>query len=68
MDKWKMTAKSDLKKYAKLNNYSAIAESVASFRFHLCMRFKISMFELKKACAKNKIIIVASIATEKDKV
>jgi hypothetical protein len=65
MDKWKMTAKSDLKKYAKLNGYSANATSIGSFKYHLCAKFSISQAELVKACAKNKIIIVASLATER---
>jgi hypothetical protein len=54
---FKMTAKSDLKKYAKLNGYSAEAWSTTSFIKHLSMRFKISEFELKQAIYKNKIRI-----------
>jgi hypothetical protein len=52
-----LTARSDLKKYAKLNEYTASSNGIASFKKHLSMRFNISEFEINKACAKNKIRI-----------
>lgn len=53
----KMTAESDLKKYAKLNGYSVQSYSRSSFIKHLSMKFKISEFELNNAVRKNKIRI-----------
>jgi len=54
---FKMTARSDLKKYAKLNGYTVEAVSTGSFLKHISLRFKISEFVLKKAAASNKIRI-----------
>lgn len=53
----KYTAKSDLKKYTKLNGYSAEAYSAYSFKKHLSMKFKLSEFELNRAVRMNKIRI-----------
>ena len=52
-----MTARSDLKKYEKLDGYSAEATSVGSFKKHLCLKFNISEFEMKRAVSSNKIRI-----------
>ena len=60
----KMMAKSSLKKYAKLNGYTAEAFSMASFKKHLCMRFEISEFEMNKAMAKNKILIFVDFVSK----
>ena len=54
---FQMTARSDLKKYAKLNGYTAEAWSTTSFIKHLSMKFSISEFELRQAVYNNKIRI-----------
>jgi hypothetical protein len=53
----KMTTQSSLKKYSKLDGYSANASSVGGFKKHLSLKFKISEFELHKAINSNKIRI-----------
>jgi hypothetical protein len=57
MGKWKMTARSKLKKYAHLHRYSCYAYSTGSFLKHLAMKFKFSEFELNRAHQQNKITI-----------
>ena len=54
---FQMTAKSDLKKYAKLNGYTAESWSTISFIKHLSKKFPFSEFELRQAVYKNKIRI-----------
>lgn len=53
----KMTVKSDLKKYAKLNEYSANSYSKSSFIKHLSAKFNLSEFELNKAVNTGKLRI-----------
>jgi len=57
MDTYLMTAKSDLKKYAKLNGYQANARTKSSFIKHLSAKFNISEFELHRAVRNNKVRI-----------
>lgn len=57
MDTYLMTAKSDLKKYAKLNGYQANARTKVSFIKHLSAKFNISEFELNRAVKLNKVRI-----------
>ena len=57
MTTFKMTARSELKKYAKLNGYTAEAATTGSFIKHLSLKFAISEYELRLACRKNKIRI-----------
>ncbi len=61
MTKWTMIAYSDLKKYTKLDGYSAHSASTAGFKKHLSMKFNISEFEMSRACARNKIRILALV-------
>ena len=50
-------AQSDLKKYAKLNNYTAKAFSKYSFMSHLRLKFELSEFEIQQAVRLGKIRI-----------
>lgn len=50
-----MRVESNLKKYAKLNGYTAMVTSRASFIKHLSMKFNFSEFELIKATRNNKL-------------
>lgn len=55
MEKMRLTAVSTLKKYSKLNGYSALSYSPTSFLKHLAIKFKFSEFEIRKAHRLGKI-------------
>lgn len=55
-----MTAKSNLKKYAKLNGYSANSNSKSSFIKHLSAKFNIPEYMLRSAVNCNKVRIEIS--------
>lgn len=55
-----MKAKSNLKKYDKLNNYKAMAFSPSSFIKHMSAKFNITEAELRNAVKLNKIRIYVS--------
>jgi len=60
MDTYLMTAKSNLKKYAKLNGYSANSHSKGSFIKHLSAKFNIPEYTLRSAVNCNKVRIEIS--------
>lgn len=57
MEKVKLVARSDLKKFAKLNGHSAMSYSAGSFLKYLSRKFGFSEYEIRVAHSRGKIRI-----------